>query len=418
MARKPHSLFTGSITKGRREFLRHGLVGMGVLVTGALVSSCRESTPPATGGMISDLKRKLGRRLCSLGPLREADENGVALPDGFTSRIVARSGQEPVAGCGYRWHAAPDGAAVYAVEDGGWIYVSNCELGGERGGVGALRFDAGARVVNAYPILENTTLNCSGGSTPWGSWLSCEEFDLGRVWECDPRGKEPAVVWPALGVFKHEAVVIDPARQQLYLTEDRGDGLFYRFTPDRMSGEGHADLSSGTLEAAEVTGGEQGPVRWHRVADPRAARQPTRVQVPKATIFKGGEGAWFHDGVVFFTTKLDNRVWALDTAQDFMAIVYDVAALEGSELEGVDNVMVSAQGDVVVAEDGGNNQLMALAPDGNPAPVLQVIGHDGSEIAGPAFDPSGTRLYFSSQRGSSGESEDGVTFEITGPFAG
>ena len=101
-----------------------------------------------------------------------------------------------------------------------------------------------------------------------------------------------------------------------------------------------------------------------------------------------------------------------------MAIVYDVAALEGSELEGVDNVMVSAQGDVVVAEDGGNNQLMALAPDGNPAPVLQVIGHDGSEIAGPAFDPSGTRLYFSSQRGSSGESEDGVTFEITGPFAG
>ncbi len=46
--------------------------------------------------------------------------------------------------------------------------------------------------------------------------------------------------------------------------------------------------------------------------------------------------------------------------------------------------------------------------------MLQVVGQDRSEITGPAFDPSGTRLYFSSQRG--GEEGRGLTYEITGPF--
>ena len=44
--------------------------------------------------------------------------------------------------------------------------------------------------------------------------------------------------------------------------------------------------------------------------------------------------------------------------------------------------------------------------------LVQVVGQEGSEIIGPAFDPSGTRLYFSSQRGGDG----GLTYEITGPF--
>jgi len=72
---------------------------------------------------------------------------------------------------------------------------------------------------------------------------------------------------------------------------------------------------------------------------------------------------------------------------------------------------------VLVAEDtGGDMQIVGLAPDGTPVPLLQLVGHDGSEIAGPAFDPSGTRLYFSSQRGSDFLNESGVTFEVTGEF--
>ena len=38
---------------------------------------------------------------------------------------------------------------------------------------------------------------------------------------------------------------------------------------------------------------------------------------------------------------------------------------------------------------------------------------DVTNLTGPAFDPSGTRLYFSSQRGTG---TGGITYEITGPF--
>ena len=43
---------------------------------------------------------------------------------------------------------------------------------------------------------------------------------------------------------------------------------------------------------------------------------------------------------------------------------------------------------------------------------LRIVGQDESELAGSAFDPSGTRLYFSSQRGDG----SGITYEMSGPF--
>lgn len=49
-------------------------------------------------------------------------------------------------------------------------------------------------------------------------------------------------------------------------------------------------------------------------------------------------------------------------------------------------------------------------------PLVQVVGHDTSEVTGPAFDPGGTRLYFSSQRGPSTMTGGGWTFEVQGPF--
>ena len=393
--------------RGRREFLRRGLVGMGVLATGSMLSRCRESNP--VGATQEPPSRTLGDRLGKLGPLQPPDENGVRLPEGFSSRVVAQSSQEPVPGCGYRWHPAPDGAAVFTTDDG-WVYVSNSEVGGNQGGVGALRFDLQGRVIDSYSILDGTSTNCAGGPTPWGTWLSCEEFDQGRVWECDPLGQKQAIVRPALGVFKHEAAAVDPVQNDIYLTEDTGDGLFYRFRP----GSREPDLSAGRLEAAEVM--EGGKVVWHRVKDPSGVVQPTRMQVPQATLFKGGEGAWHHDQVIYFTTKQDGRVWAYDISASTITVIYDDDDHAEPELTGVDNITVSAAGDVIVAEDGGDQQIVAVLPGRKTAPLLRVVGHDKSEITGPVFDPSGTRLYFSSQRGATGESEDGMTFEVTGPF--
>lgn len=365
------------------------------------------------------------------GPIegRVPDANGLVLPEGFTSRIVAVSG-DPVDGTPFRWPAFPDGAATFPDDDGGWYYVCNSEVRiPGRGGASAIHFSADGEVMDAYSVLEGSIANCAGGPTPWGTWLSCEEdaASPGLVWECDPTGAAAAVAHPRLGRYAHEAVAVDPTNRQLYLTEDEPDGLLYRFTPTA-----YPDLSAGRLDAATVA--DDGAVRWTEVPDPEASSGPTRSQVPDATKFPGGEGIWHHDGVVYFTTKGDDVVHALDLASQVHSEVYravpDDVAAGTSPLYGVDNITVDTDtGELFVAEDGGQMRVVIIGADGTAAPFLQVVGHEGSEVTGPVFSPDRTRLYFSSQRGPSsvtvGEAigglaiptrNAGITYEVRGPF--
>jgi uncharacterized protein len=382
----------------RRKLLRYSAMGLGAFLAHNLLV-----LTPSRAAM-SDL--------ASVGPLQAPDINGVRLPKGFTSRIVANSGQNLF---DYTWHAAPDGGATFATEESGWIYVSNSEMKNNAGGVGALRFDQHGRLIDAYSILSNTTLNCAGGPTPWQTWLSCEETDRGYVWECDPLGQKPAQIRKVLGRFRHEAVAVDTIHKQLYLTEDEPDGRLYRYTPNSLNAAGHPDLEDGFLEVAEILGNRQKTLRWHRLPDPSATPLATRKQVKQSSRFNGGEGIWYHQGIIYFTTKGDDRVWAYDTHNNHLDIIYDAARYASPMLTGVDNIIVNTMGELLVAEDNGDMQIVILS-GGTIKPLLQLVGHDRSEITGPAFSPDGSRLYFSSQRGKTGRHENGVTFEIMGPF--
>ncbi|MBB5017753.1 secreted PhoX family phosphatase [Chitinivorax tropicus] len=393
----------------RRQWLRTSLLASGLLALGGKAALANNLfAVPANPRGDEGLKPIMatGR----LGPLQPPNSDGIRLPAGFTSRVVARSGSR-VAGSGYIWHLEPDGGATFATHDGGWIYVSNAEVKDNKGGVGAIRFDRRGNIISAYSICTNTTRNCAGGPTPWGTWLTCEETDRGRVIECDPYGTRAPIVRNALGWFDHEAVAVDTRTGYLYLTEDKTDGRLYRFRPATPG-----NLTNGTLEVAKRIGNAAPyQLEWLPVPQPNPGGNDirTRRQVPASSAFNGGEGIWFHNGVIYFTTKGDNRVWALTTGSNKLDIIYDEATAPNPILTGVDNVVVSRRGDVLVAEDGGDMQIVVIAPDRRVAPLLQVVNQDSSEITGPAFSPDGTRLYFSSQEATPA---GGITYEISGPF--
>ncbi len=128
----------------RRSFLGRTL-GLGFAVAGgSILTACEVLT-------------------ADYGALGSPDANGLRLPAGFTSRLIATTGTT-VPGTSYTWHIAPDGGACFPAPDGGWVYVSNCEWA--PGGAGMVRFAADGTIVDGRSILTGTLANCAGGPTP------------------------------------------------------------------------------------------------------------------------------------------------------------------------------------------------------------------------------------------------------------
>jgi Malectin domain/Bacterial protein of unknown function (DUF839) len=177
------------------------------------------------------------------------EQEGLILSEGLTARLIARTGSqvELVSGglSDRSFHVMPDAGATFPDprpdNDGGWIYVSNSEADPDKvdgdsqfpGGVGAITFNANGEVIDYTMVLEETRQNCGGGRTPWGTWVSGEEYDQGRIYQVDPTGQragEPITMGETYR-GKFESFAYD-ARNQLvprfFMTKDDDAGELRR----------------------------------------------------------------------------------------------------------------------------------------------------------------------------------------------
>jgi len=276
-------------------------------------------------------------------------------------------------------------------------------------------------------VLTGTSQYCAGGLSPWG-WLSCEEAGgesgHGYVFVCDVEAtsvQNPVQV-VGYGRFHHEAASVDPATHVCYLTEDRGDGCLYRFVP--------LDPCApfvGRLQALRVVGqdgavtsdwatGETATVDWVDIDDPNPVDDTVRVEAAGkgAALFRRGEGIWFHDGQVWFTSTSggpagSGQVFRLTDGVDGGVLELVTQSEDSNVLDFPDNITIAPWGQLFMCEDGsGANFIRVLTDEGEVRPFARNRA-SGSELAGVCFSPDGTVLFVNLQL-------DGLTLAITGPF--
>lgn len=145
-----------------------------------LATGCTGLTSKISNTLMTPLDGVVGNVLCTR--VRTARD--------FSLREVARSGRDPIAVPGNVCHGEHYSTAVFGTPDRGCIYFSNAEVSVRRCG-GALNFEAGGTLIDAYPIRQGASNNCGTGPHPCASSLKCDQVGLGTAFECSPMRAQP-----------------------------------------------------------------------------------------------------------------------------------------------------------------------------------------------------------------------------------
>ncbi|MBK6264856.1 DUF839 domain-containing protein [Marivirga sp. S37H4] len=400
------------------------------------------------------------------------------LPQGFTASIISEWGQKM--SDGFLVPGRPDGMATFNLNGkvaiirnhennpspfGFSAFGKNNELLNKvsksdlfdfgygktpgLGGTTTLIFNENTqKVEQQYLSLAGTYRNCDGGSTPWNSWISCEEDTTpqGKYSEVSHgynfevpvahKGLVAPVPLKAMGRFNHEAVCVDPSSGIVFQTEDQHDGLIYRFIPNEkeklhkggtlqaLAIKCHKQFDTRNWKSQDLKVNQELEVEWITLSrvDSQEDDLRKRGKMNGAAVFARGEGMWYGNNEVYFACTNGGK------SQSGQVFKYVPSSKEGLErekldpgklilfaepndsriLKSCDNLTVSPWGDVILVEDRKNAHIRGIRPDGQIYNIGRNIGSN-SELAGICFSPSGKTMFVNVQ-------EQGLTFAITGPW--
>ena len=402
----------------------------------------------------------------------------LALPKGFEYKLLSKVGS--IMSDGHKTPALPDGMACFKVGEAFRLIrnheIYNGEVPQPTSAIGANPYDETAaggtttliinpktlEVVKDFVSLSGTLVNCAGGRTPWGSWISCEETTLGQAERTDKTGKKigtypkphgycfevqasanapvPPIPLKAMGRFKHEAIAVDEHTGNIYLTEDAKTAGFYRFVPKRKQ---HL-VEGGTLQMLKIKGkasvdlrkglktGQRFKATWVTIDDP----DPVVADLDESAVYKQGlakggatftrlEGAYADkQGHIYFVSTNGGeveggQVWRYERKgkkSGELTLIFE--SLNRTVLDMPDNICLQPNSELLfLCEDsdykgtGGTpeNYMRILAPNGKIADFAKNIttGLESSEFAGSTFSEDGKILFVNLQA-------VGATFAIWG----
>ncbi len=402
------------------------------------------------------------------GPLIADRDKILDLPGGFSYEIIGRAGE--TMSDGLILPGSPDGMAAFPGKGDEVVVVRNHEVSaGSSSGQGAFGrrnellnkinkdrfYDSGKKspclggtstfvydtrkkeVVRQFLSLAGTIRNCAGGPTPWNSWITCEETvvksggNLARDhgWCFDvPATDQPELADPvplkAMGRFNHEAVAVDPETGDVFETEDRHEGLIYKFVP-KVKGklaEGgklyalkvkeKASLDTRNWSQPTFSVGDSKEIEWIEMKEVESPKDDLRIRGFKdgAACFARGEGMWYSKGSIFIACtnggkKQRGQIWKLTRNKIELYSEPNDADL----VDNCDNLTVAPGGDLILCEDGKGDQFLdVITPEGKIFKLAKNAKSSG-EFAGVCFSPDGSTLFVNMQR-------EGLTLAITGPW--